>query len=241
MTRNEVWQWLDETIGVILNGGPKSGLILEDPKPANMFEWACLLWSAALAPTPFDLDSPLIGYNSPVLFARAFKSVEQMGYIQVVDGGYLPTDAGDTLVDQIVDARCRTRIDMQPLPEADLQRFFDLLAGIIERANNLPEPPKPSFRLWVNFQWILPDSSPMLKLLRQLRALEWLRQDVHMAAWKPHGVNAHIWEIMTVLWREECTGCHDLPDTVINHGFTQEETQTAFAELIRRNWIEPYG
>ena len=78
----------------------------------------------------------------------------------------------------------------------------------------------------------------MARIEQYLSDLGAFRDDVHLAAWKPHDIQGHAWEAFTFIWRGEATTLEALADALKPRGFTSEDYAAALEDLRARAWIE---
>lgn len=124
-----------------------------------------------------------------------------------------------------------------PLPPADSSRLA-ALSGRLARAA-LETPPMPenwSIRL---SYLIMPEAEPPLPYFEQaVSCLHAYRDDAHIAAWKPGGLDAPALETLTLLWRGEADSLDSVCEKHQRRGHPRQVYAAALVELRRRGFLE---
>jgi hypothetical protein len=81
----------------------------------------------------------------------------------------------------------------------------------------------------------------LLKIVYYLSDLNAYRDDAHMAAFQPHGIEAYVWEALTLVWQGSAQTADDLFDQLWYRGYAREEYAGALEELRRHGWVETIG
>jgi predicted transcriptional regulator len=63
------------------------------------------------------------------------------------------------------------------------------------------------------------------------------RDDAHLAAWKPYGTSGHVWEALTLIWREEANTAEALAERLSRRTYTAEDYGQALQDLAARGWV----
>jgi hypothetical protein len=240
--KRELWDFLYQTVGTAFGVIPRINAVAQDSDITTGQEWGCLNWATSLAPTPLNPELLPTGYNAPGLFVEAAKHLVELGYLEAAnENSYLPTQKGKDIIDHIEMVQVKAFSEHEPLTNAELDRFLTLLDKVLMSIKGLAEPSKPRYEIRSTIQ-IVQDLTPLWTFMDKVILIENFRQDCHAASWKPHDINAHAWEILTLLWREEATGIDDLPELVTNNrGFTKQETEAALKDLVERGRLDPAG
>jgi hypothetical protein len=64
------------------------------------------------------------------------------------------------------------------------------------------------------------------------------RDDAHIAAFKPHAISGHAWELLTFLWREQVKNADEMAEKVTTRGYARKDYTEALDELVKRRWVE---
>lgn len=126
---------------------------------------------------------------------------------------------------------------LQPLPSDELARLTGYLQRIVEMTLAAPEPADKIALL--TSRWTDPgeDASFVARLDQYITDLNHYRDDAHVAAWQPYGVGGQVWEVFTYVWREEFSNATGAVEYLSGRGYTTEDYQTAFQELVAKGWL----
>jgi hypothetical protein len=129
----------------------------------------------------------------------------------------------------------------EPLPMDELYHLRGLLDRLVEATLNAPEPAgKPVLE---GSRWTDPgpDVASSIAIDQLVTDLLRFRDDAHVAAWQPLGVDGRTWEAFTFVWREEATSAAALVERLPNRGYTEEDYAEALQELEGRGWLGSTG
>jgi len=65
------------------------------------------------------------------------------------------------------------------------------------------------------------------------------RDDAHISAWMPSGVNGHAWEVLSFVWNGEADTVEKLVERLPYRNYTAEEYTQTLNDLTTRGWVEP--
>ena len=65
------------------------------------------------------------------------------------------------------------------------------------------------------------------------------RDDSHISAWAPYGVNGHTWETFSFVWNGEANTVEKLAERLPYRNYTAEDYTKTLTDLTQRGWIEP--
>lgn len=124
-----------------------------------------------------------------------------------------------------------------PLPPADSSRLA-ALSGRLARAA-LETPPMPeNWSIRLSYR-IMPEAEPPLPYFEQaVSCLHAYRDDAHIAAWKPGGLDAPALETLTLLWRGEADSLDSVCEKHQRRGHPRQVYAAALVELRRRGFLE---
>ena len=74
---------------------------------------------------------------------------------------------------------------------------------------------------------------------QQIDDLHAFRDDSHISAWTPYGVNGHTWETFSFVWNGEANTVEKLVARLPYRNYTAEDYTKTLADLTQRGWIEP--
>ena len=119
--------------------------------------------------------------------------------------------------------------------DVDLERLAELLGRISTACLNAPEPPG----TWAirHSRNIAPaDDAPALaKIDQYLDDLNAFRDDAHIAAFAPHNISGHGWELFSMLWRKQVKSAAEMVEKRSGRG----HDEAAIALPKRRKPFSP--
>jgi len=74
---------------------------------------------------------------------------------------------------------------------------------------------------------------------QQLDDLRAFRDDAHISAWTPTGVNGHTWETFSFVWNREANTVEKLVERLPFRNYSAEDYTKTLDDLAERGWIEP--
>ena len=120
----------------------------------------------------------------------------------------------------------------------EVERMEKLLHRVIDASLNTPEPPGTWCLAHSRRRAPGEDAPVLLKIIYYLSDLNACRDDAHMAAFQPHGVEAYVWEAFAFVWQGSAQTADELFDQLWYRGYSREDFAGALEELTRRGWIQ---
>jgi DNA-binding MarR family transcriptional regulator len=190
----------------------------------------------AVTPQHFAKRAPY--HNPEAIVEQLCKAVAAGWMEEVAEGRYRLTVKGQEMAESIFAYADELYGGLEvPVPEAELERLTVLLSKVVGKAKRLPEP----HDKWALSWGVLFDRGPsapvVVRLRRRLLDLNAFRDDVHIAAWEPYGVSGQLWEVLTLVWREEVGTAADLAEKLPYRGYNEASYAAALEELAARGWI----
>ena len=81
--------------------------------------------------------------------------------------------------------------------------------------------------------------SALAKIDQYLDDLNAYRDDAHIAAFAPHKISGHAWELFTMLWRGDVTNAAEMAEKMAFRGHDEAAYAAALDDLVYRDWIMP--
>jgi len=146
-----------------------------------------------------------------------------------------PSARAETL--RLIAAGRALMAQVDPLPPADSSRLAVLTGRLACAAlETLPMPENWSIRLSYR---IMPEAEPPLPYFEQgVSCLHAYRDDAHLAAWKPGGLDAPALETLTLLWRGEADSLESVCEKLKGRGHLTQVYAGALAELRKLGFLE---
>jgi DNA-binding PadR family transcriptional regulator len=160
------------------------------------------------------------------------------------DHTYRLTEAGRAILSRIaemfynqlgqIEQSLRTSI-----PAARINTLFGYLGRIVKAA--LSAPIDTSSLRHIHSAAPSVDAPTLAHIDQALDDLNAFRDDAHLAAWRPHNISGHAWELFTFLWRGEVKNANEMAEKAAQRGHSLEAYQAGLNDLLQRGWIEPAG
>jgi predicted transcriptional regulator len=85
-------------------------------------------------------------------------------------------------------------------------------------------------------------AAPLLAQIRR-RIIDLLafRDDVHMAAWIPHTEEGHLWEVFTLIWRQQAGTAAELAEQLSHRSYSESAYAATLDRLVDLGWIAKGG
>ena len=177
-------------------------------------------------------------YGNPEFVEEQMGEAVERGWLKVAgEGQYLPTTRGRQVAKELFALADRMFGGVESLPDDDLKRITDLLSRVVEQARELPEPTEKWALSWGSKFDRGPDAPLMVQVRRRLLDLLGFRDDVHIAAWQPHGVSGQAWEAFTYVWRGEAGTAAEMAEKLPYRNYDEEAYVAALEELASRGWL----
>ncbi len=238
-THSEVWTVMGEMLGEM--GNFVTAVMQQAAQDMGLNDvpgWFHLILATGIAPEPISparlgVRNP---YTSPGRFAEHLSGLAERGYLAPAGGvdQYLPTQKAHQTIDHYLEKQRAELAKLDDvLPMADMERIETLWLRLIHSIAGLNQPEIPSF-LDVRKRSVPAELPLSERLVRYQSASGAFRDDAHSAAWRPHNINGHAWEIFTYIWRGE-----DRSEQLLQaRAYRVEDDEAAVQDLLQRGWIE---
>lgn len=127
---------------------------------------------------------------------------------------------------------------VQPQLEKDFDRLEKGLAQIIQAGLNIGTPPG-TWCLAHSRRRAPTESAPAAVQIYQYTAdFNAFRDDAHMAAWKPLGVDGRTWEAFSLVHNGSAQSAAELFDQLAYRGYSLQDYTMALVDLEHKGWID---
>lgn len=197
----------------------------------------------ALRPFPITPQDYIVRgpYASPTIAKLFMDGAVERGWLeQVSEEQYAVSARGVEMVQRFLGVFNESLHGIQAPPDLDLKRIGELMQRVVDKARELPEPAEKRGLDWgKHFQkaLVLKDAPELVRVRRRLLDMFAYRDDVHVAAWKPYEENGQIWEVLTLVWRDEAGTAAELAEKLPFRGYDEDSYAAALGELAERGWI----
>jgi hypothetical protein len=201
--------------------------------------WGVLLFTQGVEPQPLSAArlhafSP---YNAPEALAKRQAEAAEKGLLAPVEGGYRLTEAGRGALRASFGAVYQALSTFEPLPADDMRRLVGLLRRLVDASLAAPAPADKSHLIASRKT----DPSAAVSLAAQidqyLTDLNGFRDDAHVAAWQPTGLEGPAWETLTMVWRGDADTAEGLAEKLTGRGWEPTVYAAALRSLAERGWL----
>lgn len=240
----ELWPLAVEVMRAL---GPRYGPAMAEAALAAGLErpvWFQLISALRFHPDPISAVRLRIRtpYSAPHYFEEGLATLTERGMLAPAgSGAYRLTEKGRVTAQQIANAAYACMAALAPLPASDLETLASLLRRLVEASLAAPEPPgKWSIRLNRRID-PGPEAPVIARVDQYLSDLGFYRDDAHLAAWRPHGLDGPAWEAFTLLWRGAAETVDELYEALSWRGYGRKTYAASVQALGDRGWVEATG
>ena len=178
-------------------------------------------------------------YGNPETVEQNLAGSVERGWLEAVEpGSYRLTARGKETAAGIFALADRMFSQIEPLPQADMERLNTLLKRVVSQAMMLPEPRVKWGLSWGKMFDRGPSAHLTVQVRRRMLDLSAFRDDVHIAAWQLYSVDGRQWEAFTYVWRGEAGTAAELAEKLSEYrNYDEEAYAAALQSLAARGWI----
>ena len=198
--------------------------------------FACNLRPDPITPELFLKRNP---YAKPESVTEILVDAAEAGYL-VADGqgGFQPAEKGSSAIEAVHKAFYAKANQINQFPDEKLKELASLLAKLVGSVDQLElAGGKICYKASHGGQ-IQVEPGTLAQVDQLLDDLNAFRDDAHIAAWTPVGVDGHTWEILTFVWNGEATTAKALNDRLPYRQYTTKDYQGSLEGLVQRGWIK---
>ncbi|UCG26149.1 MAG: hypothetical protein JSW55_09265 [Chloroflexota bacterium] len=206
--------------------------------------WFALNIVRANDPEPFSLDQLLeINPYSAISSQRErYEALAAKGFLEVVsEDSFKLTDRGREIVEGFFRLAHEELAEVEALPAEEMDQLADLLERVVMNTLESDEPAKKPALLASRWTDQGPSAPATVRIDQYVTDLVRYRDDAHIAAWQPAGLDGRTWEALTFIWRGEATLAADLSDRLSSRGYGEEDYAASLDLLLEKGWIEADG
>jgi DNA-binding MarR family transcriptional regulator len=126
---------------------------------------------------------------------------------------------------------------LEPLPAAEIARLESLLLRLIEASLNSPNPPGVWCLAHSRRRAPDPQAALLVKIAQYFADFNAVRDDAHMAAFQPYGVEGYVWEAFSFVWDGTANSAEALFDQLAYRGYSRSDYGAALQTLVGRGWL----
>ncbi|MCD6425479.1 MAG: hypothetical protein J7L35_08215 [Anaerolineales bacterium] len=184
----------------------------------------------------FQLRNP---YANPDSVQEILEDATEAGYLEKVSvSNYRLTQKGSSAIETVHEAFYNHVNQLKEVPADQLKELCSLLAKLVESINQTDLGGR---KICFDASFgghIEVDHGTLAQVDQLLDDLNAFRDDAHIAAWTPVGVDGHTWEILTFVWNSDATTAEALNERLPYRQYTTEDYKGSLEDLVQRGWIE---
>lgn len=179
-------------------------------------------------------------YTNPAVVPGLLADTAEAGYLERTGKqAYLVSEQGRSAVESLHRAFYSRINQVNQFPGEKLAELAELLSRLVEAAaqgDQIPDGAKFCLAASHNgHPQVEPASLAQIdQLLDDLNAF---RDDAHVAAWKPAGVDGLTWETLSFIWNREALTAEKLVERLSYRNYPVNAYQSALDDLAARGWI----
>jgi DNA-binding PadR family transcriptional regulator len=189
------------------------------------------------SPISIELLNVRSPYTNEEIYRKRLESMTRVGILDALDEDHFTlTERGKRAFEILRNAAYSGMSSVAPLPAKDLAKLADLL---IKRVNSCLAAPEPPGKWCIQHSHELdpgPAAAVMVRLDQYLSDVIAYRDDAHLAAWKPTGVDGHTWDVLTLLWLNGSESIDTAMQKLVRRGHPFEKPEEAFKTLVNLHW-----
>ena len=178
-------------------------------------------------------------YANPASVAEVLEGAAEAGYLDVISAGaFQPSQGGSSAIETVHEAFYGYINQLDHFPVDQLNELCSLLGKLVDSIKQA-ELGGSALCFDISFNGHIPvEPGTLAKVDQHLDDLNAFRDDAHIAAWQPIGVDGHTWEVLTFIWNGDANTPEKLVERLPYRQFTAEEYQITLDSLTQKGWIE---
>mgnify|MGYP001816430352 CR=1 FL=1 len=178
-------------------------------------------------------------YAKPESVLEILEDAAEAGYLAGDGlGGYQPAEKGSSAIEAVHEAFYARVNKINQFPDEKLKELASLLEKLV---NSVDQADLAGGKICYKASHgghIQVEPGTLSQVDQLLDDLNAFRDDAHIAAWTPAGVEGHTWEILTFVWNGDATTAEALNERLPYRQYTIEDYQGSLEDLVQRGWIE---
>jgi DNA-binding MarR family transcriptional regulator len=201
--------------------------------------WGVLLFTQGVEPQPLNATRlhALSPYTTVEVLAERLVEAAGQGFLAAADDGYRLTEAGRSALRGSFAAVHQALAAFEPLPADDMRRVADLLGRLVDSSAAAAAPADKSHLHASRRTDPGAGVSLAARLDQYLTDLNAFRDDTHVAAWRPQGVDGSAWEALTMVWRGDANTPEALAEKLAGRRLEPAAYAVALRSLAERDWV----
>jgi predicted transcriptional regulator len=167
-------------------------------------------------------------------------------YDALVAGGFLKSSGDDTyrltekgrpIVEGFFAMAHEELANVEVLPADEMNQLAAMLERIVTNTIESAEPAHKPALMASRWTDPGPDAAAAARIDQYVTDLLRYRDDAHISAWRPTGVDGKTWETLTLFWQGEVSSAAEVSDRLSGRGYDIDDYSKAMNVLEERGWI----
>lgn len=198
--------------------------------------------AAQIAPKPISVD--LYGkrnpYSQPEGFKATLADATEAGYLNPDgNGGYVVSEKGANAIQTVHEAFYGHINQVNQFPVDKLKELEAILDKLVEACRKADLSNQCLFLNVSHNGHPRVEPATLARVDQRLDDMNAFRDDAHISAWTPVGVDGHTWEVLSFVWNGEANTVEKLVERLPYRTYLVEDYTATLNELVERGWIEP--
>jgi helix-turn-helix protein len=155
-------------------------------------------------------------------------------------GAYHLTEAGRAQAQRLRPRQHTLIAAIEPPAGLQLERLAGLLDRVVEASQASAEPPGAWCLVHSRRRAPAAGAPALVRIFQYVEDINAFRDDAHMAAWRPLGVEGHAWEAFSLVCGGQAGTAARLFEQLAHRGYSRGEYAAALEDLARRGWLERF-
>jgi hypothetical protein len=203
-----------------------------------------LVQAAEFDPGPLTMANLRVRhiYSSERVIAALLAMMAVEGWLdRDTEGAYHLTAAGRAQYQRLRPRQHALIAALEPSPDVQTDRLAELFDRVIEASLGSPDPPGTWCLAHSRRRAPAADAPPLARIFQYSEDLNAFRDDAHMAARRPLGIDGYVWEAFGLVCDDQANSAEALLSQLPYRGYARAEYADALEELARRGWLEQAG
>jgi len=178
-------------------------------------------------------------YANPSSIQEVLEDSVEAGYLEQVNkGDYKPSQKGSSAIEVVHEAFYGYVNLLDHFPDDQMKELCSLLSKLVESVTQA-DLGESKLCFDVSYRGHIPvEHGTLAKVDQHLDDMNAFRDDAHIAAWKPTGVDGHAWEVLTFVWNGDANTPEGLAERLPYRQYTADNYREALDHLAQKGWIE---
>jgi len=178
-------------------------------------------------------------YAKPESVLEILEDAAEAGYLaEDGQGGYQPAEKGSSAIEAVHEAFYARVNKINQFPDEKLKELASLLEKLVDSVDQSELAGGKICYKASHGGHIQIEPGTLAQVDQLLDDLNAFRDDAHISAWAPAGVDGHTWEILTFVWNGDATTAEALNERLPYRQYTREDYQGSLEDLVQRGWIK---